>query len=82
MTEPYTPADKELADRMRDIGAILNAIFTVDKVGMGYALLTFGPAGLHYLSNCDRDEVISAMKVMIDRWEKGESDPLVGTRLQ
>jgi hypothetical protein len=62
---------EEMAEQMR---VAVKAAEAQLPAGVGVALLVFdmqGPIGsrANYISNCQRDDMIAAMKEMIARWE-------------
>lgn len=75
MIEQEQPIQPELRAIMNDIGRVIaQAMKETAGPGYGFALLMFGLAGdekgrMNYLCNCDRGDMLAAMKKFIARAE-------------
>lgn len=75
MIEQEQPIQPELRAIMNDIGRVIaQAMKETAGPGYGFALLMFGLEGdekgrMNYLSNCNREDMLTAMKEFIARAE-------------
>lgn len=63
------------AQQMRAMGEALREVL---PKGLGFALLVFAtdnPGLANYISNCDREDMIKALRETADRLEKGQIIP-------
>ena len=72
------PEDRAVSESMQSLADTLNGLLE-DIAGkpMGFSLIVFNAeAGsrMNYVSNCDRQEVINAMKSLLAGWEQGMLD--------
>lgn len=72
------PEDRAVSESMQSLADTLNGLLE-DIAGkpMGFSLIVFNAeAGsrMNYVSNCDRQEVINAMKSLLAGWEQGMPD--------
>lgn len=73
-----SPADRAISESMQELATELhNRLEGIAGQTMGFSLVVFNAeAGsrLNYVSNCDRQEVYSALKSLIAGWEGGMPD--------
>ena len=73
-----TDADRKVSVHLRAIAAgIDQALTKVAGQPMGFCLVVFNAeqaSRTNYVSNCERNAVMEAMKELIEEWEKGLPD--------
>lgn len=72
------PEDVAISENMQALAGSLSSLLEeIAGKPMGFSLIVFNAeAGsrMNYVSNCDRQEVINAMKSLLTGWEQGIPD--------